>query len=215
MDYIGMRTQFLRGKFLWSVVLLLGICWTQSALAAQQNAPASGGDSDAAKKVPRVSVGEINGNPGSNLMVPLYFTPDPNKPLRSITVELDYVSNSLKFENAASGTAVEQAGATMKATLTEGKPDKNNVTRSKLRVDVEIPEGQTGKGIPDGLLSFLMFQVSTKAKPFAIRLNTKVLSAQTAANPSQTVADVGSLPGMVVVEQGDVLPEATCFFFTH
>ena len=186
-----------------------------AALSPAQGQTAGGGNSEAESKVPRVSVGEIGGNPGSNLMVPLYFTPDPNRPLRSISIELDYVSNSLKFQQAATGTAVEQSGATMKATLTDGTPDDKDVTRSKLRIDIEVPADQAGKSIPDGLLSFLMFRVSDEAKPFAIRLNTNVLAAQTAQTPSQPVADVGALPGMVVVDQGDLLPEQTCFFFSH
>ena len=216
MTWVEIKTEFFLRSLVSPLVVITAFCFVQlPAAAEQQNAPAGGENREADARLPRVAVGEINGNPGSNLMVPLYFTPDPKRPLRSITVELDYVSNSLKFQNAATGTAVEQAGATVKATLTDGKPDQNNVTRSKLRIDVQIPEGQSGKSIPDGLLSFLLFRVSNEAKAFAIRLNTNVVSAQTAQTPSQTVADVGTLPGMVVVEQGDLLPEATCFFFTH
>ena len=210
---IKMKTEFFLRNLLCPLVVVAAFCFAQLPAAAAQQA--GGEDSEAAARLPRVAVGEINGNPGSNLMVPLYFTPDPNRPLRSITVELDYVSNSLKFQNAATGTAVEQAGATLNATLSDGAPDQNNVTRSKLRISVEIPEGQAGKSIPDGLLSFLMFRVSNEAKAFAIRLNTSVVSAQTAQTPSQSVADAGALPGMVVVEQGDLLPESTCFFFSH
>jgi len=196
-------------------VVLAGLLLAQAPSEAQQNAPAQGESSEAASTLPRVAVGEINGNPGSNLMVPLYFTPDPNRPLRSITVELDYVSNSLKFQSAATGTAVEQAGATLNATLTDGTPNEQNVTRSKLRIEVNVPEAQAGRGIPEGLLSFLLFRVNPDARPFAIRLNTSVVSAQTAQTPPQTVANVGTIPGLVVVDQGDLLPEATCFFFTH
>lgn len=211
-----MKTEFSLRRLLSLLATITAFCFAQSPGAAgQQNTPAGGQNSDAAARLPRVAVGEINGNPGSNLMVPLYFTPDPKRPLRSLTVELDYVSNSLKFQSAATGTAVEQAGAIMKATLTDGMPDQNKVTRSKLRIEVQIPEGQAGKSIPDGLLSFLMFRVANEAKAFAIRLSTNVVSAQTAQTPSQTVADAGALPGLVVVEIGDMLPEATCFFFSH
>lgn len=192
------------------VTVVVAFCIVRVPVAAAQQ---ENGDEEAG--VPRVAVGEINGNPGSGLMVPLYFTPDPDRPLRSLTVELDYVSNSLQFRNAASGTAIEQVGATLNATLTDGEPDENNLTRSRLRIDVEIPESQAGQGIPDGLLSFLMFDVSVEARPFAIRLNTNVVSAQTAETPSQTITDVSTLPGLVVVELVDMMPEATCFFFTH
>ena len=199
-----------RAVELLAALVLLGI-----PAAGQQNPPAQQGGQAQAASVPRVAVGEINGNPGTNLMVPLYFTPDPNKPLRSITVEIEYVSNSLKFQRAAAGLAVEQVGADISSTLTDGMPDARNVTRSKLRVAVADPASQPAKGIPDGLLSFLMFRVSPDAKPFAIRLNTSVVAAETAQTPPQRVANVSTLPGLVVVELGDMLPEATCFFFTH
>jgi hypothetical protein len=205
-------------RYLFHPILAFGFLVTPLLTAAQQNPPAAqqGGQPQAqAASVPRVAIGEINGNPGSNLMVPLYFTPDPNKPLRSITIEIEYVSNSLKFQRAAAGLAVEQVGADISSTLTDGTPDARNVTRSKLRIAVNVPASQPAKGIPDGLLSFLMFRVSSDARPFAIRLNTSVVAAETTQTPPQRVANVSTLPGLVVVEQGDMLPEATCFFFTH
>jgi len=204
-------------RFLFRPILAFGFLVTPLlTAAAQQNPPAAqqGGQAQAAS-VPRVAIGEINGNPGTNLMVPLYFTPDPNRPVRSITIEIEYVSNSLKFQRAAAGLAVEQVGADISSTLTDGTPDARNVTRSKLRIAVAVPQSQPPRGIPDGLLSFLMFRVSPDARPFAIRLNTSVVSAETTQNPPQRIANVSTLPGLVVVEQGDMLPEATCFFFTH
>lgn len=205
------RTNFSVTFGLIAAFLLMAI----PAAAWQQNPPARESSQAPAAGVPRVAVGEINATPGANLMVPLYFTPDPRNPLRSITIEIDYVSNSLKFQRAAAGLAVEQVGADLSATVTDGKPDARNVTRSKLRVSVAIPEREPARGIPDGLLSFLMFRVSPDARPFAIRLNTSVASAETTQNPPQRVANVSTLPGLVVVELGDMLPEATCFFFTH
>ena len=204
-------------RFLFRPILAFGFLVTPLlTAAAQQNPPAAqqGGQAQAAS-VPRVAIGEINGTPGSNLMVPLYFTPDPNKPVRSITIEIEYVSNSLKFQRAAAGLAVEQVGADISSTLTDGTPDARNVTRSKLRIAVVVPQREPARGIPDGLLSFLMFRVSPDARPFAIRLNTSVVAAETMQNPPQRLANVSTLPGLVVVELGDMLPEATCFFFTH
>ena len=118
-------------------------------------------------------------------MVPLYFTPDPRAPLRSITVDIDYVSNSLKFQKASRGVVTEQVGADLSTTLTDGKPDARKITRSKLRVAVAIPERDPKQGLPEGLLAYLLFQVSTDAKAFAIRLNTSVVSAETIQNPPQ------------------------------
>jgi hypothetical protein len=163
--------------------------------------------------VPRVSLTEINGTPGASLMIPLYFTPDPNKPLRSITVDIEYVSNNLKFQKASKGVAADQAGAEITTAVTDGKPDDKGIARSKLIVTAALGQGNAAAGLPDGLLAYLLFQISLDAKPFAIKLTPTVVSAEDLKN--QKVAQVGAEPGMVVVEVLDVMPEATCFFFSH
>ena len=205
------RVRLAVGGVLIATLLLAGT----PAVVGQQTPTARGNQEASAGSGPRVAVGEINGSPGSGLMVPLYFTPDPRAPLRAITVDIDYVSNSLKFQKASRGIVTEQVGADLSTTLTDGKPDARKITRSKLRVAVAIPEREPKQGLPEGLLAYLLFQVSTDAKAFAIRLNTSVVSAETIQNPPQKVAKVNTAPGLVVVELPDMLPEGTCFFFNH
>ncbi|OFW39730.1 MAG: hypothetical protein A3J28_11340 [Acidobacteria bacterium RIFCSPLOWO2_12_FULL_60_22] len=194
---------------------MLGASGQQAPRPASGTQAAGGGKETPSEPVPRVAVGEINGTPGASLMIPLYFTPDPQNPLRSLTVEVDYVSNNLKFQKASRGLVTEQAGADVSTTLTDGKPDAKNVTRSKLRISVALMEKDPKQGIPDGLLAYLLFQISMDAKPFAIKLNTAVLAAENIKNPPQKVAKVNTVPGLVVIETPDMMPEATCFFFTH
>jgi hypothetical protein len=148
-------------------------------------------------------------------MLPLYFTPDPKNPVRSITVDIEFVSNNLKFDHASNGTAADQVGAAITTALTEGKPDDKNVTRSKLRVTAGIADQNNKTGLPDGLLAYLLFQISLDAKPFAIKLTPTVVEAVDVSTPGKKLAKVGTEPGLVVVEVLDVMPEATCFFFTH
>jgi len=147
------------------------------------------------------------------LMIPFYFTPDPDKPLRSVTVDIDYVSNNLKFQKASKGVAADQAGAEITTNLTDGTPDDKGITRSTLRVTASLGQGNATQGLPDGLLAYLLFQISLDAKPFAIKLNTTVVSAEDLKN--QKLAKMAAEPGLVVVEVLDVMPEATCFFFSH
>jgi hypothetical protein len=165
--------------------------------------------------VPRVALSELSGTPGSSLMMPLYFTPDPKNPVRSITVDVDFVSNNLKFDHASKGTAADQAGAEITTAMTEGKPDDKGVARSKLRVTAAISDQNSKAGLPDGLLAYLLFQISLDAKPFAIKLLPTVVDATDVQTPPKKVAKVGTEPGLVVVQVLDVMPEATCFFFTH
>jgi hypothetical protein len=189
-------------------VWLLSVSPGLHAAAVQDKQPSS-------ETVPRVALAEITGTPGANLMMPFYFTPDPKAPLRSVTVDIEFVSNNLKFEKASNGTAADQAGAAIATSVTEGKADDKGVTRSKLRVTASIADPNTKEGLPDGLLAYLLFQITLDAKPFAIKLIPTVVEAQDIQNPSKKMAKVGADPGLVMVEVLDVMPEATCFFFTH
>lgn len=166
--------------------------------------------------VPRVSLSEITGSPGASLMVPLYYAPDPQQPARSLTVDIEYVSNHLKFQKASRGVLPEDMGADISANVTDGAPDpKSGTVRSKLRVSVSLTDKNPPKGLPDGLLAFLLFQVTMDAKPFTIKLNPTVVSAEDLHTPPRKIAKIGTVPGTVIVEIPDMLPEATCFFFSH
>ncbi len=165
--------------------------------------------------VPRVSLGEITGSPGAGLMVPLYYTPDPNNPLRSISVDVEYVSNHLKYQKIAVGVFPDDIKADLSANLTDGRPDSKDIVRSKLHVTVALADKNSAKGLPDGLLAFLLFQVTMDAKPFSIKMTPTVTAAEDLHNPSKKMAKIAAIPGTIVVEIPDLLPEATCFFFSH
>ena len=165
--------------------------------------------------VPRVTVGKMTATPGEEMMVPLYFTANPKVPVRAFTVEIDYVSNSLKFQKAAKGVAAETAGIGVSTALTEGTPDDKGITRSKLRVSATPEEATQGGQLPEGLLAYLLFEVSPQAKLFSISLNLSIVSAEDINNPPQKVANVYAQSGEVVIETFDVMPQPTCFFFSH
>ena len=148
-------------------------------------------------------------------MMPLYFTPDPNNPLRSVAVDIEFVSNNLKFQKASMGLAAEQANATIEASVTEGPTDGDGRVHSTLHLQAAVPSQAAGEGLPDGLLAYLLFQISLDAKPFRIRLVPSVTSAEPMGNPQGQVASVATEEGLVIVEALDVMPEATCFFFSH
>ena len=158
---------------------------------------------------PIISVGQITGTPGASLMIPLYYTPDPDNPMKSITVEIDYVSNNLKYLKLSPGLAAERVNADIAGVLTDGEASAEGLTRSTLRVDASVIGNDP---VPEGLLAYLLFQISLEAKPFAIEMNTSVTSAQ---NLQGEAAVVNAQDGLVVVELLDAMPEASCFFFTH
>jgi hypothetical protein len=168
-------------------------------------------------KVPRVSLSEITGTPGASLMVPLYFTPDPKNPLRSISVDIEYVANSLEFQKASLGAAAETARVDVATDVTMSPPDDKNIKRAKLHLKASATSQTPATGLPDGLLAYLLFQISLEAKPFAVKMTTTVSGAESMTAPPKAVdvAQIGKEDGLVVVEALDVMPEATCFFFTH
>jgi len=192
----------------------------QGLSAAAQDMPCLWDDEECAAKgssgeVPLVALSELTGTPGSTLMMPLYFTPDPNNPLRSVVVDIEYVSNNLDFLKLSLGLAAEQVNADIQSSVTKGPPDAKDLVRSKLHVTVKLPEETAKEGLPDGLLAYLLFQVTLDAKPFAIQMVPTVVSAEDTATPPKQVADVATEPGLVRISVLDVMPEATCFFFSH
>ena len=160
---------------------------------------------EAEPPAPRISLSEITGGPGAGLMVPLYYTPDPNQPVRALTVEIDYVGNHLKFQKVATGVLPDDMSADISGTATDGPADpKSGVVRSKLRVSVALKDKTSPKGLPEGLLAFLMFTVTLDAKPFTIKLNPTVISAEDARTPPKKMAKINTVPGTVKIGRAHV-----------
>ncbi|HWP84696.1 MAG TPA: hypothetical protein VNN17_05870 [Terriglobia bacterium] len=197
------RARWLAGRWLAAWLMIAGAV---GSAAAQETA---------SQTVPRVGLAELTGTPGSSLMMPFYFTPDPKMPLRSVTAEIEYVSNNLSFQKSSLGLAAEQVNAKIETSVTEGSPDDKGLKRSKLRVTATLPDPAPPEGLPEGLLAYLLFQVSLDAKPFIIRLVPTVVAAEAVGNAPVAVAAIGTETGLVRVEALDVMPEATCFFFSH
>ncbi len=171
------------------------------------------------EQVPRVSLAEVSTTPGASLMVPLTLTPDPENPLRSLTVDIEFVSKTLIFQKISPGMAAELVNADIQANLTEGELDDKGLKRAKLRVAASLLESNPKEGLPEGLLVYLLFQVSPDAEPVRIKLTPTVVSAGDLSIPPKKVANVAAEPGLVVVESLDTLYERlapiACFFFMH
>ena len=195
----------------------LAVAWALHSMPPQLQAAAL---QSVSEQTPRVSLAEIVGTPGASLMMPLSLTPDPKNPLRSLTVDIEYVSNSLIFQKASRGLAAELANADIQSNLTESKPDDKGLKRAKLQVTASLSEPNTKEGLPQGLLAYLLFQVSLDAKPFLVTMTPTVVSADDLSTPPEEVTNVGAKPGSVSIDDlGDrydrLAPAVACFFFTH
>ena len=203
-----MRTQ---GQF--HIVLAVATAVLLSLRPASAQQPAS-------EQVPRVSLGSIKGTPGASLMIPVTLTVDPKSPMRSLAIDIEYVSNSLSFEKATLGIGAELANVKVEANATEGKPDDKGVKRSKLRLAASLADPPAKEGLPGGVLAYLLFQLAPEAKAFTIRLVPAVVSAEDLSTPPKRIAKVGAEPGQVAVEDPAAIydrmaPQVACFFFTH
>ena len=172
---------------------------------------------------PRVTLGSVTGLPGASLMMPLSFTPDPANPVRSFSVDIDYVSNSLTFEKAMRAITAELADTQIQRSVKENLTDKKGLKRTTLRLAVSMPGANASAGLPEGLLAYLVFQINPAAKPFSIKMTPTAISATPVAASAKKVA-ITAEPGTATIEDPDAVnrsldpelaPDVTCFFFTH
>jgi len=165
--------------------------------------------------VPRVSLGEITDAPGASVRVPLSYTRDPKTPLRSLALQIDYISNDIEFQKAEPDPVAEKAGAEVEVTITKGTPDDKGVVRSQLRITVSLKKQQSENGLPQGLLAKLVFRISSQATIASVILKPSVLSAEDIQALPPRVAKVNAKAGRIVVVPAEIIQQVTCFFFTH
>ena len=173
------------------------------AAAAQQG----GGNNEP----PAFILGTVSGDPGTTTGIPLYFKTGGGKPIRSAHLEVEFVSNSVKFAKADKGAASAVQDFDLTVDSNELPPDDKNIKRTRLIIDLAVKDSDPKKSLPEGLLSFLDFSVPTDAKSFSIELNPRVVSAQDAAKASVKVRGEA---GKIIIALPDE-PMAGCFFFTH
>ena len=156
-------------------------------------------------------LGTVASDRGTTAMIPLYYQPAEDTPIRSLHLEVDFVSNSVKFAKAEKGIAAEIQDFDLAVETEELPPNDQDLSRTRLKIDIAVVDSDPGKALPRGLLSFLDFRIPEDAKPFAISLTPAAVSAQ----------DEAGQPVEVTVEAGKVIvsvpdePLVGCFFFTH
>ena len=158
-----------------------------------------------------IILGTVAGDRGTTAAIPLYYQPAENTPIRSLHLEVDFISNSVKFSRAEKGIAAEIQDYDLTVEAEPLPDDDQGLSRTRLIIDVAVADGDPGKALPQGLWSFLEFRIPPEAKPFAISLTPASVSAQGA---SQQPVPVAAEAGKVIVSVPDE-PLVGCFFFTH
>ncbi len=115
----------------------------QSATAA--SSPASPEEEDAGgeqsqRTIPRIVLGTQTATPGVNVVIALYYTPAQGVELRSLVVEVEWVSKHLQFVRSQRGIAAEMIGADIDSKVTGTRTDSESLERSTLRINASVVE---------------------------------------------------------------------------
>jgi hypothetical protein len=199
-----MREKRMRWRFARVVLAVVGIAVTGGALPAF--AQQSGATAEST-----LILGTVASDPGTTATIPLYYKPATAQFVRSVHLEVEFVSNSVKYAKAEKGVAAETQNFDLVVNAKELPPDDKNIQRTRLSIDVTVTDSDAKKSLPEGLWALLDFRVPTGAKAFAIALNPVTLTAQEGdRNPVKLTGEAGK----VIVSVPDE-PMAGCFFFTH
>ena len=195
-----------------TLLLLFTVPFLSRGLARGPNAEqTSGSGQRPAQQAGTLILGTVAGDPGSSIAVPIYFKPSGDPSLRSLRVELEFVSNSVKFAKAEKAPASEERDLDLAVQVEELPRNEKNVQRTRLIVDVSVVDANAKRPLPAGVWGFLNFRISPEATPYNISMNPLSVSA----------LDTSQKPVLVTVEKGNILvyaaelPMAGCFIFTH
>ena len=200
-------------------MLLVGVvfilAWPEAGfhLSAQEtDATQASASGKAGRQEPfSLILGTVASDPGTTAAIPLYYNLLPGDALRSVHLEIEFVSNSVKFDKAEKGPAAELQEYDLAVEVKELPPDDKKISRTRLAIDVSVADSDTKKTLPEGLWAFLNFRVPPEAQPFSISLKPVSVSAQ---DTSKKPVKVAAEEGKIIVSIPDV-PLVGCFFFTH
>ena len=177
---------------------------------ASQEAESSGPPIDT-KLTTRLTLGSASGEPGTTVVVPIYFIPAEQAAIGSATLTIDFVSRNLKFSKVDPGAAAEQGNVDVKAATKDGKNEQGLETTT-LTLRASVPAG-SGKAIPSGLLGYISFNISPTAVPANISLRADAGASLAGDGASaKNVRAIGAQVEVLAEGEGGMV---ACFFFTH
>lgn len=161
----------------------------------------------------RISVGTASGTPASAVIVPIYFEPAEGVEVGQLKLQVTYVSANLQYVRSDPGLAIDSEEFEVRAEARDGHNDRGVKEQTvALTVSFRAPESQT-KGIPPGLLGYLVLNIGEQAQPAIISM--RVSAAAEELGSRTPIADLKALNGEVKVDAPGEDPAVACFFFTH
>lgn len=165
------------------------------------------------KTIPRVTLVDTSGTPGTSVVVPLYFTPAENLAVGWLKLEVGYVSASLKFSRLDRGIAAEMGSVDVDAEVKEGKNERGLETQTLTITASFLSPDPPKLGIPFGLLAYLTLKISETARAASITLRSSVEARELGTN--KPVQNLRAVETKVDVLALGTQPLISCFFFTH
>ena len=203
-----MKLISVRTLFAYSLFVLACCQATIGAFAAQQQA--AGQPPVDPKTTTRLTLGSTSGEPGTSVVVPIYFTPAEQFPVASATLNINFVSKNMKFSKLDVGAAAELGNVNLKSETRDSK-NEQGLDTTTLTIAASVPEG-SGKSIPSGLLGYVSFDISKTAVPANISLRAEASGQLTAGGAAKDMRAFGAQVEVLAEGEGGMV---ACFFFTH
>lgn len=165
------------------------------------------------KTIPRVTLVDASGTPGTSVVVPIYFTPAENLAVEWLKLEVGYVSAGLKFSKLDRGIAAELGSVDVHAEVKEGKNERGLETQTLTITASFLSPDPPKKGIPFGLLGYVTLKISETARAASITLRSRVEARELGTN--KPVQNVRAFETKIDVLALGTQPLISCFFFTH
>ena len=180
------------------LLLVWGGLLSASAVAAPDNATS-------------VTLGDVAGLPKTQVMVPLYLTPNPpTKKVGRISGTITFENKGVTFLKAEKGIILQGVNGTFDVRIQE---DPKNAGLSLI--NFEISSG-SGERLREGVLLFLTFSIKGDASPDVdIPLKLQDVKLTDGEDPPHPVQPLTSKNGTIDVIVPEEVPYTSCFFFSH
>ncbi len=190
-----------KGSFLISMVgiLLLG----GSALLVPAGA--------VLQKPTAVSLGDVASVSGTEVMVPLYFTPNAQESRAGrLSASIGFETQSVRFLRAEKGIVLETSRGTF---AVKEETDAGNAAQAVLRVEITAGDGE---GLREGVLLFLTFTIKPEASSgTTVTLPVQKIEISSLETPARAIEPVTTKNGTIQIIRPEEVPYTSCFFFTH
>ena len=160
----------------------------------------------------RVTLGGTSGEPGANVVVPIYFSPARGVAVARVRLEVTYVSVNMKYSKLDKGIAAELGGVDVAVEVREGKNDRDLATQTLTITASFLAPQPPPTGIPSGLLAYVTLSIGKDGRPASIGLRPTVEATLVAGG---AVPNLRAFPTQVDVLAPGTQPVLSCFFFTH